>query len=176
MIQFGSKDSINELIERNRKNGWPDLEPHQRAFAYLFLVDFDHRAAAESVGMARTSGIRLLRHPMVAAFIEEEQQKQATNAFITKEYITTQYINMIPMLLGEVDMPFTNASGEQCYGKQFRPAELRGILQELSKTVDGFNKEKMQQGASGGVSINLNLANLIGEVEGVTIEGESKRE
>ena len=88
-----------EIIERNRQNDWQDLEPYQRAFAYSFLVDYNHRKAAEAAGRSADSGLSILRHPLVDAFIQDLQKQQATNSFITKEYITTQYINMIPIFI-----------------------------------------------------------------------------
>lgn len=169
IISSMDSESIQSLIERNRKTNWPDLEPYQKAFAYSFVTHYNHHRAAKEAGLAASSGIGVLRHPLVAAFIAHLQEKQATNLFITKDYITTQYVNMIPMLMGEEEVPVILANGDTVYGKQFRPSELRGVLQELSKTVEGFDKNKNVGGSSGGMQVNINLSSLVG---GTTIEGE----
>lgn len=163
IIPFLQQDDTQALIERNSKTGWPDMQAYQKAFAYSFLIHFDHRRAATEAGRSPDSGLSILRHPLVAAFIEAEQQKQATCGYITKEYIVTQYMNLIPMLMGEVDTPTMLANGATVYGRQFRPAELKGVLQELSKTVDGFDRNKTVGGGKGGVTINLDLGSLVGD-------------
>jgi hypothetical protein len=45
------------------------------------------------------------------------------------------------------------------------------VLQELSKTVEGFDKNKNVGGSSGGVQVNINLSSLVGEVQ-AAIDGE----
>jgi hypothetical protein len=184
ITSFLKNDDVQALVERNRKNGWEDLEAFQRAFAYSFLTHYNHRRAAKEAGRSPDSGLAILRHPLVDAFIQDQQQQLAQNSFITKDYITTQYLNMIPLLTGEEDVPTILANGETVYGKQFRPAELRGVLQELSKTVDGYNKEKASGGGKGGVQVNIDLSSLVGNTSnydnnnimadgkiGITIDG-----
>lgn len=171
-VRFLDKDSIRELIERNRKTNWPDLQPRQKAFVYAFLVNYDHREAAITAGLSANSGIKMLRHPLIEAFVAFQQEKLATNSFITKEYITTHLVNLIPMLTGQVEVPFTLPNGEQCSGKQFKPAELRGVLQDLAKTVEGYDKNQNFGGGNSGVTVNIDLKSLVGEDVGITIEGE----
>ena len=171
VVLFMSEEDSKALVERNRNNNWPDLAPAQRAFAYHYIVHYNHLQAAEECGMSRSSGLGMLRHPLVAAFIEHLQKEQATNSFITKEFITTQYLNMIPMLMGEEEVAIVLANGEQAYGKQFRPAELRGVLSELSKTVKDFDVSNLTPGKSG-ITVNIDLGSLIGgkEVKAEVIE------
>lgn len=169
---FDNHEDVKALIERNKRTGWPDLQAYQRAFAYEFLVHFNHREAAEAAGRSASSGLKILRHPIVAAFIEQQQEQASINNFITKEYITTQLVNLIPRLAGEEEIPIVLANGEQVTGKRFHPAELRGVLQELGKTVEGFNKEKDMGGSKGGVTVNLNLADLVGQSNVIIEDGE----
>jgi len=132
-----------ELVKRNQENGWDDLTPSQKAFAYSFLVTYDHRQAAVEAGELASNGIKMLRHPLTAAFINSEQQHQATVGYITKEYVMVQYMNLIPMLMGEVAVPLgADKEGNQVQARKFDAANMKGVLTEMSKFIEDYLPEQ----------------------------------
>ena len=132
-----------ELIKRNQANGWDDLTPVQKAFAYSFLITYDHRQAAVDAGQAASNGIKMLRDPLTAAFINSEQQHQATVGYITKEYIMVQYMNLMPMLMGEVAVPLgSDKEGNQIQARKFDAANMKGVLTEMSKFIEEYRPEQ----------------------------------
>lgn len=131
-----------ELLKRNQENDWPDLTAVQKAFAYSFLVHYDHRQAAEDAGRAPSSGLSMLRHPLTASLIAQEQKNQATVGYITKEYIMVQYMNLMPMLMGEVSVPLgVDKDGDQVIARKFDATNMKNILTEMSKFIDEYQPE-----------------------------------
>jgi|TARA_R110002153_G_scaffold131915_6_gene280935 hypothetical protein len=132
-----------ELIKRNQANGWDDLTAVQKAFAYSFLVTYDHRNAAVEAGQDPSQGLKMLRHPLTAAFINAEQQHQATVGYITKEYVMVQYMNLMPMLMGEVAVPLgADKDGEQVIARKFDAANMKGVLSEMSKFIEEYSGDQ----------------------------------
>ena len=131
-----------ELLKRNQENGWTDLTAVQKAFAYSFLVHYDHRRAAEEAGRGREYGMTMLRHPLTAAFIAHEQKQQATVGYITKEYIMVQYMNLMPMLMGETAVPLgVDKDGDQVIARKFDATNMKNVLSEMSKFIDDYQPE-----------------------------------
>lgn len=163
-------NEMQEKIKRNTLNGWEDLEPKRKAFALRYVVDYNHRQAAEDAGFSANAGISLVREPLLSAFISEIQHQAQITNLITEDFVRTQWMNMIPLLMGDVQMPMgVDRDGDQVYGQKFYPAELNNVLKEMAKTTKIYDEGS---GQGGNVNVQINVAGLIGETDGVIIDHE----
>ncbi len=170
------KESINALIERNRREDWPDLTPEKRAFALVYVVSYNHRDAASSAGLSPDSGIRLIRDPLVSAYIREIQDKDLVSNLITEDFVRTHMVNLLPKLLGQEEVPLVDKDGSQISVKKFHPTDAVNLLKELAKSTK-FYEEGSGQGGNQ-VNVNIDLSRLLGQDyapdTGVTIEHNSE--
>ena len=158
------------LLERNRGLNWPDVTPEQRAFAYELLRNgYKHAAAAEEIGLARSAGIRLLRHPLVSAFIAELQEQEASHNFITKRFVESMYVDLLPKLLGEEEVPLVTPAGEQFHAKKFHSSEAVSVLRDLSKS-SGYQETEGPKSAT--VNVTINAAAMQGSASPIDVELE----
>ena len=160
-------EEINVLIERIKANGWVDMNPIHRAFAHAYLESYDHRGAATEVGQSKAQGIRLLRDPIVASYIQEMQDQSRLSSIISRDFINMSYLKLLDYAMGREEMPMVLASGEQVMAKKVMVGEAKNILAEMSKS---FEYAKETGNANASVSISVNLGDLFGD-ESVTIEG-----
>lgn len=158
-----SKEDMIALIERNKSNGWEDLDAKRKAFALRYVTDYNHRRAAEESGFSPNSGLGLTREPLLSAFISELQQSNHITNVITEDFIRAQWMNMIPLLMGDVEMPMgVDKDGDQIYGQKFYPAELNNVLKEMAKTTKVYEDGS---GDGGNVNVQINMGDLVGNVE-----------
>lgn len=158
-----------ELIDRNIKSNFADLEPQKRAFALSYIVDYNHRRAAQDIGFNADRGISLVRDPLIAAFVKHLQDEFAISNIITSDFVKAQYLALIPKLAGEEEVNLITADGEQVFVRKFHPAALTAVLKELAKSTK-FYEDGSGQG--GGVNITIDVGALTGEkpIDGITID------
>ncbi len=136
------EEDTKSLIERNKKTNWEDLTDQRKAFAYEYIANgYNHRNAAHKVGIAKNSAVRLLREPLVSAFISHLQEEHFTSAIITKQFVEHQYLELIPYLKGEQAIPMVTGQGVELDACKFHASELTAVLRDLSK-VTGYVKEE----------------------------------
>lgn len=163
---IATEEEYNAIIERNKKSDWADLEPRERAFAYSYLADYNHRRAAQSINLSADHGIRILRRPLVSAFIQFLQERSHIANTITDDFVRTQMVNLLPKLLGQEPVPLVDKDGGEFDALKFHPSESVNLLREMAKST------KFYEGGSGqsqGVHVHINMADLVG---GKIIEGE----
>ncbi len=144
-----------DLIERNRLTDWEDLSPEQRAFVFEYMQNgFNHREAARVTGFKPNNGFRMLRHPLVASYIQHLQEEQYERSLLTKSFVEAQYLEIIPKLKGNEEVPLVTGMGEEVFVKKFHSAEMVSVLRDLSK-ISGMQTEEKQNKNSVSVTINL---------------------
>ena len=72
---------------------------------------------------------------MIAAYISYLQEESNVADIITNDFIRTQFLNLIPILSGQVDIPMVLANGQQLEAKKFHSSELISVLKELAKST-----------------------------------------
>lgn len=145
------------------ENGFSDLAERDKAFAVEYLANgFNHGAAAESVGLNRTSGLRKLRDPSIGAFIEYLQSQHLTGRLITQKFVEQQYLEILPKLKGEEDIDVVDhKEGSSFRAKKFHSAELVSVLRDLGKG-SGYIAPEIGPGGSP-VNIQINLGDIAGD-------------
>lgn len=124
------------IIDRNRANGWDDLDPKRKAFALEYLANgHDHRAAAEKTGFGASRGMRLLREPLTNAYIDHVQNAHYSGRLITKQFVTSQYMRLLPMLMGDEEINIVLSNGAEMTGKKFHAASAVSVLRDLAKAT-----------------------------------------
>lgn len=154
------KQQLTAIIERNKQNGWEDLEPKRKAFAMHYLTDYDARKAAKKAKFAEATGAKLIREPLLSAYIAELQNQDLISNIVTEDFVRIQWLNLIPILSGQVEVPLgVNAEGDQLNGKQFNAGALNSVIKELAKST------KFYEEGSGGsqVNVQINVAALLGD-------------
>ena len=154
------KNELNAVIERNKQNGWEDLEPKRKAFAMYYLMDYDHRASAKKAKFSEDFGKSLIREPLLSAYISELQTQDLISNIVTEDFVRTQWLNMIPILSGRVDIALgVDADGTQLVGRQFNAGALNSVLKELAKSTKFYEEGS---GGSGQVNVQINMGALLG--------------
>lgn len=158
-----NKGELNAVIERNKQNGWEDLTAQRKAFAMYYLASYDHRDAAKKVKFSADFGTSLIREPLLSAYIAELQGQDLISNIVTEDFVRTQWLNLIPILSGQVEIPLgVNADGDQLNGKQFNAAALNATIKELAKTTKIYEEGS---GGSGQVNVQINMGALFGDKE-----------
>ncbi|RKZ82591.1 MAG: hypothetical protein DRQ39_10555 [Gammaproteobacteria bacterium] len=153
-------EDLSLFVSDQKENGWEALTDQKKAFCHAYTMEYNHRESAVEVGFAANSGIRLLRDPLVAAYLAHLQDLQLTSNIITKEYINTNYMKLLEIATGQVEMPIMLATGEQVYGKKVMVGEATNILKEMSKSIE-YAKDTGTKSAA--VSVSINFGSLLGD-------------
>lgn len=135
-------DELRALIDRNKNNGWQDLDPRERAFALEYLVHYSHRKAAEKAGYSASAGISLIRRPLVAAFIRDLQDHQSVTNIVTEDFVRNLWLTLLPKLMGEEEVPMVTSQGEAFTAKKFHASEVNSVIKELAKSTDFYKAEE----------------------------------
>lgn len=155
-------EEMEVLLARERNNGFESLTPNRRAFCHEYITNgYKHREAAKSVGIAAASGIRVLREPLVGAYISYLQSMQQTSAIITKDYINAQYMALYDMATGLEPQCLVTADGDEFMAKKTELGTAHNILKEMSKSTD-YAQETGNKVAA--VSVNIDFGNLRGNI------------
>ena len=140
------KEQTEALIERNKAENWPDLLPQRKAFALRYIIDYDHHSAAKETKLNPKYSLKYLREPLTAAYISYLQAESHIQNVITDDFVRTQYLNLLPMLSGQVEVPMVvGKDSDQINAKKFHSTELISVLKELAKST------KFYEGGSGNV-------------------------
>jgi predicted DNA-binding protein YlxM (UPF0122 family) len=158
------------LVETNRQNGWPDLTDQVRAIAMEYVASgYSMASVMKELDISRETVSRTLKQPLVKAYVAELQKDDYTSAMISRSFVQSSLLAMLPKLAGEEDVPMVDSNGDQIYRKKFFPGEMKGVLETLGKSTD-FQQD---QGGTGGVNVQINFGDVLsgeGKVPNVTID------
>jgi len=158
-LPISSPEELHTYVERQKANGFQDLPQNKRAFAHEYIIDYKHRRAATETGIPANKGIRLLREPLVAAYIEYLQTMQLTNNIITKDFINAQYLHLYDMATGLEPQCLVTADGDEYMARKTELGTAHNILDKISKSTE-YAKETGNKNAP--VSISIDFGNLFG--------------
>lgn len=165
-------NTADEDVEIAKRENFENLDPQYRAFALEFLANgFKHREAAETVGFAASSGLKLRRLPVVAAYINYLQDRQVEEFSVSQAFIDAKLDDLYDMAIGDVEVPFIDSDGQEQKGKKFHGDLALNII----KTKSAMHGHIKQEGSKGGnVYVNVDLGAALGE-QPVDITGEAQR-
>jgi len=159
-------------VERNRENGFQDLGDQRRAFCIEYVSNgYKERKAAVKVGFAESTGAKLKREPLVAAYIVDLQKKYLAESIVTKQTLDVYLDELEDIAMGRVSIPIVTGSGEKINAKKFHADMAMKVYNERSK-LHGIVEEEDKANAA--VNVTINMAGMTGEVQGITIEGETE--
>lgn len=140
------------------------LNAQERMFCYEYLVDYDHRRASVAVERSADAGVKLLRNPKIARFINLLGDELAAESLITRDMVQYELLHRyLPRARGDVPVHALDRDGGQVSGKITNMAAYGKALELMSKH-SGFTVPEV---VAGGLTINVDLRRL-----GITVEGE----
>lgn len=173
-MEYVDDQEVYRQIQRHASTNWVDFDPQLKAFAYEYLISYDHRAAAEKIGKAASGGMKILRNPLVAAYISFIQENRNLPNVITEDLVRQQYLDLIPKFRGEVAVPMV-VDGEEVSFKKFHGSELLQVLRELGKSTKFYENGSGLGG--GNVNVSINFGDVTTETpKGITVNGQIIRE
>lgn len=141
-----------------------ELEAQERLFCYEYLVDYDHRRAAQSVSRSAEAGKKLLRNPKIARFIKLLSDELAAESLITRDMVQYELLHeFLPRAKGEKAVHGVDRDGTAWSGNVTNMAAHAKALDLMSKH-SGFT---VPETIKGGLTININHKAM-----GITVEGE----
>lgn len=146
--------SYSDDITRNIANGFQDLSAQKKAFAFAYLETYKIGEAAEQAGVSSTTGAKWFREPLVNAFITEIQSEYQRRSVVDADFVRTQWLQMLPKVMGDEAVPMVLNDGTQIEGRKFHASDATRVLTELSKSTKFYEGGS---GNNGAVSININL-------------------
>lgn len=140
------------------------LEPQERLFCYEYLTDYNHRRAASAVSRSPDSGVKLLRNPKIARFINLLGAELADESLITRDMVQYELLHgFLPRARGDMEVHALDRDGGQVSGKITNMAAYGKAIDLMAKH-SGFTVPEV---VAGGLTININHRAL-----GITVEGE----
>ena len=152
-----SPKELESLLAKNRDHGYPDVTDQHKMFAHEYILDFDHNRAAAAVGYSRSNGIRMLRDPLISAFIEELKQSMFSRMSIDADMVRAMWIETIPKLAGKEAVPKMLKDGSVVEGCHFDGPSLVSALKDIGTMTDLY---KNGSGGNQPVSVSINLGDL----------------
>lgn len=158
----------SESSEQNESNelklAEQALESQERLFCYEYLTDYDHRRASVAVGRSASAGVKLLRNPKIAHFINLLGDELASESLITRDMVQYELLHgYLPRARGDIPVFALDRDGGQVSGKITNMAAYGKALDLMSKH-SGFTVPEV---VAGGLTINVDLRRL-----GITVEGD----
>ena len=156
-LELLQKDfSINteKLIKANIEQGFPDLDPKHKAFAYNYVATLNHRDAATESGFPAARGIQVLRDPLVNAMIGFLQDKMATRSIITREFVEAEMLALNDIAMGRVETKMVDKDGGSFSEFVHNLPVAKAVQTELAKSTK-FYQDGSSQGGEVQISINL---------------------
>ena len=163
-------ESLNESNQSlSKEESFTNLPERDKAFAVEYITNgFNHAEAAVAVGLSKKSGISKLRSPLVAKFIAHLQASTANAKIITQEFVEAKYLEILPKLMGEEDVPlFDHKEGVTVNAKKFHSAETVSVLRDLGKAA-GYVAPDGPKG--GNVNVIVDLGGFTGQPNITVIE------
>lgn len=106
--------------------------------------------ACECAGVSRAKGRAMLREGVCQAFLSDLADQRGLKSRITSDYIRSQYLNLIPKLMGEEETWLVDKEGTNYQGKMLFAKDAVAALKEAQKLIedhdtDGLEEEQILQ-------------------------------
>lgn len=151
-----------EIVDRNKREGWPDLSEKRRAFVLIYTTNgYDHRRAAVEVGLSADMGTSIKREPLVAAYIEYMQNQTYESSLVTKPFLDAKLDILEDIAMGEMEIPIVTAAGESISAKKFHPDLAMNIIKQRAQ-LGGHTKDDKSR--VGDVNIQINIDAMTGKM------------
>lgn len=148
-------EDLNTQISHNKLNGWEDLTEQQKLFGMRYVESYVIKRAAEEAGISALKASKWLRDPLMLEYIGELQALLNGRSIINKDFIALQFLNLLPKLMGEEEVPIIFA-GEMISTKKFFANETVSVLRELAKSTDFYNDGEGQGSSAEQIADALN--------------------
>jgi hypothetical protein len=147
-----------DFITIQKEKDFPDLKPQERAFSEDYCINgYNHREAAETAGLDPDRGIRLLRDPLIRAFIAFVQDKRFDASIVTKDFIDAKLDELYDMSVGHVEVAHVDAkTGRVFAARKFYGTLALDILREKSK-MNGIIKPDGQEDDDAGSGTEIHF-------------------
>jgi len=150
MIRVELPESHEDIIERNKATGWPDLSESDRLFAHAYVEERSVIKATRAIGLERDAGYKKLKKPVVAGYIAELEKQYTERRLITREMLEMEYLEALEKLTGREESDLMSPDGTMVRAKKFHGMET-------VKALDGMAKLIGESGRSGGGGVNINI-------------------
>ena len=153
-----SPDKIIDLAVE-RAEGFPSLTDQEKSLAIEWRCNgYKVGEAGEFVGLSSSVAGRILRKPLMKAFIAHMGEQIGQDRLITQAFIESAYMELLPKLNGEEEVPLVTPAGEQYSAKKFHSGEMVSVLRDLAKATGYTKEEAIQQG----IQVNIDMGALLG--------------
>lgn len=153
------KQIDENVLEYNRSNDWVDVPAKAKVFAHEFSVVGNLTSACRAVGIGRERGARLLKDPLVSAYVAYLQETLVLDTLITRSFVELGLLDVYEKCMGEVDVPNVTKDGDVVMAPRFNAAGAMSALKEM-KPLAGMNKEEGVDGH--GVTVKIDLHGFTG--------------
>lgn len=156
-----------DYLARQKEGNWPDVDVAEKAFAYALLHNsYNVAKAATEANITLLKAKKLLRSPLVTAFIGALQETRHVTNIVTDDFVRSQYLKILPKLMGEESIPIVLGNGVSIEEKKFHSGEVVSVLKELGKATDFYKDGDTQ---SAGVQVVINVGDLLGNVQPIKV-------
>lgn len=140
-----STKDLQELIEYNRANNWPDLCAQRQLFCMRYMDSYNIGEAAGLARISRSTANMYLREPMVLAFVNDLQSHLDGRSVISKDFVSLQWLKILPKLMGEEEVAIVHM-GQELSAKKFHASEAVNLIKELGKNTGYYDTAKSDEG------------------------------
>lgn len=165
------EESFKKTMEEQVKLGWPDVEEQYKAFVSKYLIDFNYHSAAIAVGIDPKSAIKILRDPLVNAYVKWMRQGLEARDLMTRELVVHKWLETLPELRGDVAVPFVTKMGENVMVRKYHASEYVRALVELSR-ITNLTPQESLAGKQPKIEVTLNFQGLAAPAQTPIIDAE----
>lgn len=152
-------------LEKQQAENFPDLSDQLRAFAQEYVTNgYKHREAAIEVGRAASGALKLVRNPLVCAYVRYLQDIRVDSSYVTKDFMDAKLEELQDMAMGEADIAVVLADGTETQAKKFQGELALKVLQKRGELSGAAKPAETGQGGS--VSVHIDVGALLGASNG----------
>jgi hypothetical protein len=157
---------LQELIEFNRANEWPDLDAQRQLFCMAYMEAYSLSGACSAAKIEPGTGRTWLREPLVLAFIGDLQAHLDSRTVISKDFVHLQWLKVLPKLMGEESVPMIDRAGREYDARRFHAAESVALIKELGKIAGVYDNHNTGDEADAPpLNISFNVADAVSDVK-----------
>lgn len=146
--------NIEDVVARNKEKGWPDVPAQAKVFVHEYVATGNLNDAVARIDSSRKVGSRLLRDPLVHAYLQHLQEDLVDHTIITRQFVELEMLQTLDEVSGKVDVPQVTKDGEAFMAPIYNPSSKIALLKEM-RSLAGVSGN--QDGDSGGVKVVINL-------------------